>query len=66
MVSEKYIVHSPVNSQKVLILVVVEDGLGVRQKYPDLTEENSLNPCCSGRWSRRNVVRTKQISVSMS
>ena len=38
--------------KKVLILVVVEDGL-----VPDSESTNelgiiSLNPCCSGRWSR--------------
>ena len=35
----------------VLILVVVEDGL-VQNVDKHLTNICSLNPCCSGRWSR--------------
>jgi hypothetical protein len=40
---------------EVLILVVVEDGLGdygARSRW----SEESLNPCCSGRWSRRGKI----------
>ena len=37
----------------VLILVVVEDGLGVKTNSDSTMEKTSLNPCCSGRWSRR-------------
>ena len=38
---------------KVLILVVVEDGLGGIQDHPTGLYWSGLNPCCSGRWSRR-------------
>ena len=41
------------NGASVLILVVVEDGLGDGTPMLDENEEQSLNPCCSGRWSRR-------------
>ena len=39
--------------KNVLILVVVEDGLG--EASLDIVSEtiDCLNPCCSGRWSRR-------------
>ena len=38
----------------VLILVLVEDGLGVlRQKQYMTSNKHSLNPCFSGGWSRR-------------
>ena len=37
---------------KVLILVVVEDGLVPNKKDNCEVCELSLNPCCSGRWSR--------------
>ena len=36
----------------VLILVVVEDGLVLPVKQPMYKIQLSLNPCCSGRWSR--------------
>ena len=36
----------------VLILVVVEDGLVPIVVWFHSTTELSLNPCCSGRWSR--------------
>ena len=35
-----------------IILVVVEDGLGGAVARPVWESEMSLNPCCSGRWSR--------------
>ena len=38
----------------VLILVVVEDGLGGVGFEFYGTFKNGLNPCCSGRWSRRS------------
>ena len=38
----------------VLILVVVEDGLGEVLEC-QWTRVQSLNPCCSGRWSRSHV-----------
>ena len=40
----------------VLILVVVEDGLGVRIVQTDGDAKMGLNPCFSGRWSRRAKV----------
>ena len=41
-------------NEVVLILVVVEDGLGVLIIEPlEEMVSTCLNPCCSGRWSRR-------------
>ena len=38
----------------VLILVVVEDGLGgYSVQLVNLNLIDSLHPCCGGRWSRR-------------
>ena len=44
---------------RVLILVVVEDGLVhfVNEVAP-LHSYFSLNPCCSGRWSRTGIELT--------
>ena len=39
-------------SYVVLILVVVEDGLGEINYYDFDYDCYGLNPCCSGRWSR--------------
>ena len=36
----------------VLILVVVEDGLGQLRDLSPYSILLSLNPCCDGRWSR--------------
>ena len=36
---------------QVLILVVVDDGLVLFGFMAYTTKQNSLNPCCSGRWS---------------
>ena len=36
----------------VLILVLMEDGLGRPSHYWDGNERSSLNPCFNGRWSR--------------
>ena len=38
---------------EVLILVLVEDGLGALLKVPLIVKEECLNPCFSGGWSRR-------------
>ena len=38
----------------VLILVLVEDGLGAETEKPTTSHCASLNPCFSGGWSRRN------------
>ena len=54
MVSEKKVNQVKLQEVIVLILVVVEDGLGVRLEHKAGEEIlDSLNPCCSGRWSRR-------------
>ena len=37
---------------QVLILVLVEDGLGAMEKFSDDPIWVSLNPCFSGGWSR--------------
>ena len=36
----------------VLILVVVDDGLVLTLRQVSMGAAASLNPCCSGRWSR--------------
>ena len=36
----------------VLILVVVDDGLVPERGFHVSTGTESLNPCCSGQWSR--------------
>ena len=41
------------NSIFVLILVIAVDGLGAEPKWLLCTLRRSLNPCYSGRWSRR-------------
>ena len=38
--------------QSVLILVVVDDGLVHTYTDEQIIQATSLNPCCSGRWSR--------------
>ncbi len=38
---------------KVLILVLVEDGLGAMSPWPHESAAKGLNPCFSGGWSRR-------------
>ena len=37
---------------KVLILVVVDNGLVLNDKSLTIATNESLNPCCSGQWSR--------------
>ena len=39
----------------VLILVLVEDGLGVKGDSIKGSPKESLNPCFSGGWSRRTL-----------
>ena len=39
----------------VLILVLVEDGLGELQRSEKMLHQCGLNPCFSGRWSRRQI-----------
>ena len=42
----------------VLILVVVEDGLVLAFCHKHAQVVMSLNPCCSGRWSRTRPYKT--------
>ena len=44
----------------VLILIVVEDGLVRPSKSVLLLSLTCLNPYCSGRWSRTNLVLTEK------
>ena len=52
MVSEHGAQRCKVDLAGVLILVLVEDGLGGAQN-PATDAVKSLNPCFSGGWSRR-------------
>ena len=52
MVSEKPILAAREPRSGVLILVLVEDGLGVGYFRVQEEEITCLNPCFSGRWSR--------------
>ena len=42
----------------VLILVVVDDGLVLMKTIKVNLRVQSLNPCCSGRWSRTRPYKT--------
>ena len=44
------------NSFRVLILVVVDDGLVRGFHVSTGIEIVRLNPCCSGRWSRTRII----------
>ena len=45
--------HQSMTVEEVLILVLVEDGLGVRKEFrPGVIDFWCLNPCFSGGWSR--------------
>ena len=48
---------------KVLILVVVEDGLVLWQLLKVKLQDSSLNPCCSGRWSRTLLGLEKMVKA---
>ena len=51
---------------RVLILVLVEDGLGAT-KYKDIIlEKLRLNPCFGGRWSRRSYSVCSRYNVVVS
>ena len=50
MVSDYYELQR--RTQKVLILVLMEDGLGLSRWSFSTTRAQSLNPCFNGRWSR--------------
>ena len=43
---------------KVLILVVVDNGLVLIQMINFNNFKSSLNPCCSGQWSRTRPYKT--------
>ena len=45
---------------RVLILVVVEDGLVLPTQELCRYNDRGLNPCCSGRWSRTS----KQLTLN--
>ena len=47
----------------VLILVVVEDGLLLMKSFETVSAELSLNPCCSGRWSRTVIMSGATINI---
>ena len=40
------------DERKVLILVVMEDGLVRTVNVTRILSQSCLNPCCNGRWSR--------------
>ena len=44
----------------VLILIVVEDGLVHSESKRSTTNKSSLNPYCSGRWSRTTSISLTQ------
>ena len=54
-------------SHTVLILVVVDNGLvhGF-ERIVDHNTGTSLNPCCSGQWSRTNNIDYEDIYDNMS
>ena len=63
MVSELADAIASANKVLVLILVLVEDGLGVSAMSPDIPYFNGLNPCFSGGWSRSVYVRVSVIKT---
>ncbi len=50
---------------RVLILVLVEDGLGGWQACRTATVKERLNPCSSGRWSRRYGTKIYSRAISV-
>ena len=48
----------PQRTKKVLILVVMEDGLVRFGTSPSKYGCSCLNPCCNGRWSRTRPYKT--------
>ena len=46
-----------VNPVHVLILVVLEDAIGVNKKDMKVFSFDGLNPCCAGRCYRSCVIR---------
>ena len=56
MVSEGHRQYYLKPLSRVLILVIAVDGLGVEELKRDYRKQLlSLNPCYSGRWSRRKI-----------
>ena len=53
-----------INFNNVLILVVVDNGLVQIADATNQTTNISLNPCCSGQWSRtRSLVNYKLLAL---
>ena len=50
----------------VLILVLVEDGLGEDGEVFSVTGVDGLNPCFSGGWSRSSKPATDAIKTSLN
>ena len=48
-------VNAELKKLDVLILIVVEDGLVQNTNYSQFKTQSSLNPYCSGRWSRTGL-----------
>ena len=65
MVSYCYVKCNRSKIKIVLILVVVEDGLVPLQFSSKVLFTPSLNPCCSGRWSRTGKEYFKERSKSV-
>ena len=59
MVSENKIQYDYFNSKRVLILIVLEDGLGVVLKVILLNSRWCLNPYCLGGWSRSGHIAAR-------
>ena len=47
---------------EVLILIVVDNGLVHKQQNYNKTKNNSLNPYCSGQWSRTDYSNVFKIT----
>ena len=60
MVSYRKDGYLMISTSKVLILVVVEDGLVLVELCAVPSNTPSLNPCCSGRWSRTRSSSIKE------
>ena len=46
------------SASKVLILVVVDNGLVPFEEFKNRVKTICLNPCCSGQWSRTRPYKT--------
>ena len=58
--------YQPTFEVKVLILVLMEDGLGVMFLTVSGALALSLNPCFNGRWSRRGSVHLEEGAPELS